>query len=405
MKNKIVAYIFIMISLMIMIVFIVLIYNDGYIFWGNTRIKYDITGQIGDFIGGIIGTLISAAAFWFLYLTLNEQRDSFYKERLESRLFELIKLHRDNVAELKFDGNKLYQDNDSLFIERRMYEGKAVFRVIFNQFVMCRNELKPFFQRKDDIYDPNYRKEISKIPYVIDNKIDIYTLAQIDICYNIVFYGVGNEGVIILKQLFKGKYNEKFICDMLNFITLKPAYDCAKFKKWKYIANRSSLEKRMELVNKIYEWRKKDNKKALKHYDEMVKFDNKHVKYYGGHQFRLGHYFRNAFQIIKYINEQTKIDYRIKYDYMKIFRAQLSNYEQAVLFFNSLSQKGRTWEILPDINKDLKQYAKHDFELITKYNLIKNVPEEKLYGIYFKKFYPEVEYENEREKKHRKSYK
>ncbi|PTS95661.1 hypothetical protein DBR11_21010 [Pedobacter sp. HMWF019] len=76
--------------------------------------KFDATatGQFGDFIGGVIGTVINAFAFYFLYLTLTEQkkateeqktatdnqriatydqRKAFELERFESKFFELVK--------------------------------------------------------------------------------------------------------------------------------------------------------------------------------------------------------------------------------------------------------------------------------------------------------------------------
>src|SRR5687768_9371028 len=71
---------------------------DGYWIWGDEKTRYDVTGQIGDFIGGVIGTMISGAGFYFLYLTFREQRlafvaqgNAFTKERLESKFFEMIK--------------------------------------------------------------------------------------------------------------------------------------------------------------------------------------------------------------------------------------------------------------------------------------------------------------------------
>src|SRR5690606_12016067 len=144
----------------------------------HSDIKFDVTGQVGDFIGGVIGTIISAAGFYFLYLTFNDQRKSFERERLESKFFDLIKLHRENVAEMKFDGTKLKEDEDSLFIENTIYEGKSVFKVIFNQFVICKNELNPFF-KKLKMFKPEYEEELLKNPFVVKNNINITLLAKV----------------------------------------------------------------------------------------------------------------------------------------------------------------------------------------------------------------------------------
>lgn len=78
-----------------------------------------------------------------------------------------------------------------------------------------------------------------------------------------------------------------------------------------------------------------------------------------GHQSRLGHYFRHLYQTVKYVDEQTiNID---KESYVKIVRAQLSNHEQAIFFFNSISRLGKVWR--DDTN-----------DLVTKYEFIRNLP-------------------------------
>src|SRR5690606_18821008 len=176
MNNKTIANLFIFISLAITGVFLIKMAIEGFNFW-NSGIEYAETGQIGDFIGGVVGTVISAAGFYFLYLTFNEQRKSFEKERLESKFFDLIKLHRENVAELSFDGTKLSEDDDSLFIEKRVYSGKSVFKVIFNQFVICKNELNPFMRRKK-MFLPEYENKLLQNSLVKKHKLDITMLAR-----------------------------------------------------------------------------------------------------------------------------------------------------------------------------------------------------------------------------------
>lgn len=404
MSNKTIANIFIYSSLIILGVFIVRICFDGYSFWGNSDIDFDVTGQVGDFIGGVIGTIISAAGFYFLYLTFNEQRTSFERERLESKFFDLIKLHRENVAELKFDGTKLKEDEDSLFIENTIYEGKSVFKVIFNQFIICKNELNPFF-KKEKMFRPEYEEELMKNPYIIQNKINITVLAKVDICYCIVFYGLSSEGLLILEEIFKKKYKDKFVNDILRFISLKPSNDEDILEKWKVISGRNTRGKRNELVELIYNWRKTKKIPDDSEFSDIVNgYHNRYIKYYGGHQFRLGHYYRHLYQTVKFINTSKNISYKEKYDYIKTLRAQLSTYEQAMLFLNSLSKMGNTWEISPEVDAELKTLAKHDFELITKYNLIKNLPGESIYGIHFKEFYRNVEYESDGMQKQRQTY-
>lgn len=76
--------------------------------------------------------------------------------------------------------------------------------------------------------------------------------------------------------------------------------------------------------------------------------------FYSMHNAKLGHYFRMLFNIINFID---KSDIEDKVFYVKLVRAQISNAEVALLFFNGLSNHG-----------------KNSFKiLIEKYGLLKNL--------------------------------
>ncbi|WP_203296796.1 putative phage abortive infection protein [Luteirhabdus pelagi] len=403
MSNRNIAKTFIWTCLIVLGIFIIRISIDGLVFW-STEIDYSKTGLIGDFIGGVIGTIISAAGFYFLYLTFYEQRSSFERERLESKFFDLVKLQRENVSELSFDASEIAENYDSLFIEKNLYQGKSVFKVVFNQFIMCRNELRPFFKRKK-MFLPEYEKQMMSNNFFKNSSASIKEAALIDICFSIVFYGLSSEGLLILNSIFKTKYKPNFIKDILRYVSLKPAKDTEIFDKWLVVSNRNTRGKKNEIVRKIYDWRKyKSLNEEFEFNDTVENYHNRYIKYYGGHQFRLGHYFRHLYQVVKFINNQKGIDYNEKYGYLKILRAQLSTYEQAVLFLNSISSMGQSWELQPEINPKLNGFKDYDFKLITKYNFIKNIPGDSMYGINFKDFYPLVEYESEQNEKKRPKY-
>lgn len=397
--RKILNYIIIS-SVIIILIFLFKLLFNGYWIWGGV-LDMEATGQVGDFIGGVIGTILSVVGFYFLYITLVEQRksieiqrESFERERLESKFFELVKMHRENVSELQYDSIKHIENGGLIEFRKSEYEGKAVFNIIFNQFIDCRNELDSFFRMKR-VYEPSYKDKLLSNQYVKENNLSLTVLAKIDICYSIVFYGVGSEGLLLLKEKFRGRYKEKFVNDILNFISLKPAENIEILNKWNRVLNKSYKSKKVRLTNDII-YKRQENKfrdPQGSDNDIIENYHNKFIKYYGGHQFRLGHYFRHLFQIVKYINEQEEIAFKVKYEYIKTLRAQLSTYEQAILLLNSLSTMGYPWEIQPEINTSLKSYNVKDFRLITKYNLIKNIPGSTIFGIDFRKIYPEVDYE------------
>ena len=116
-------------------------------------------------------------------------------------------------------------------------------------------------------------------------------------------------------------------------------------------------------------------------------------KYYGGHQHRLGHYFRHLFQSYKFLSLQTFLDADEKYFYGKTLRAQLSTYKQFILLFNSISSLGMKWEYTADIKDLPDDVIFDDFKFITRYNLIKNLPGSQYYDFTYRKFYPRVHFE------------
>ncbi|OFX70097.1 MAG: hypothetical protein A2X12_06330 [Bacteroidetes bacterium GWE2_29_8] len=104
----------------------------------------------------------------------------------------------------------------------------------------------------------------------------------------------------------------------------------------------------------------------------------------------LGMYFRHLYQTVTYIDEVKILSYKEKYHYVKTLRAQLSNEEEIILFFNSISELGSVWEL--DQTDDNKK-------LITKYNLIKHQPSHGI--IHFINYYPDVHYEGAKKTENR----
>lgn len=68
-------------------------------------------GQLGDFVGGFVGTFFALVSVVLLISTLRNQRRSAQVLNFEAKYFELLRLHRDNVAELEVQsitGRKLF---------------------------------------------------------------------------------------------------------------------------------------------------------------------------------------------------------------------------------------------------------------------------------------------------------
>jgi len=88
------------------------------------------------------------------------------------------------------------------------------------------------------------------------------------------------------------------------------------------------------------------------------------------HQADLGHYFRNLYHIFKYVHF-SGVPFPEKHRYANFARAQLSSYELLLLFYNCLSKNGQE-KFKP---------------LVEEYQILKNMPIEKLVHINHKENY------------------
>ena len=268
------------------------------------RVNPSLASNFGSFVGGFIGSLFSLAGVLLLFETLIRQQRIFQRQQFETRFFEMVRFHRENVSEMV---HKIPQE------ENVEVTGRRVFLQMRRQYGEILSLLK---------------KDYSNL---------LTTDEVLDISYLILFFGVGSDSL-----------------DMLR-------YKLSKYKDKK------------EVTEKIIEELRKKKSKGLK------------TVYFGGHQSRLGHYFRHLFQSVKYIDSQSFLSEAEKYEYVKTLRAQFSTEELVIFFFNSLSQLGEQWE---------QAVARSEHKLVTKYKFIKNIPQGFTFGIEPKNYYKfEYEYE------------
>lgn len=302
----------------------------GFIFVFNSSgltcgpINAAIWGQYGDVVGGFVGTIFALVGVLLLYETLNEQRRTYIKQQVEKRFFELLKLHRDNVTEM--------HSNTKV--------GRNVFIVIKDEFHDLYGwVIKWYTLEKSGLTESIWKKKIVQIVYLI------------------IFFGVDNSSTKYLKERISKVIENDTVFSEVEKYCLMP------------------------LINS-HEKRKMENMDKATDQHNYLKFD--------GYQSMLGHYYRHLFQTVKYINEQPTIlfTYKEKYEYIKILRAQLGTYEQALLLYNSISPLGEPWELATTITNE-------NHKLITKYNLLKNIPFGFTKEIDPKDYYPNIFYEND----------
>lgn len=91
-------------------------------------------------------------------------------------------------------------------------------------------------------------------------------------------------------------------------------------------------------------------------------------------------YFRNMYNAIKLIDGSSLFSEREKKDHVKVLRAQLSNAELYILFFNIISRFGKKWV---------------DNNYVVKYQLLQNIPAKYCDGYDPKEFFPDLVFESQ----------
>ncbi|WP_316848967.1 putative phage abortive infection protein [Pedobacter agri] len=377
-------------------------------------ISWDVTGQVGDFFGGVVGTIIAAFGSILIYMSFSEQRKAqdqqlkqfeitladqrqlddqqrteFLKSQIENRFISLLNLHRSNLESIKFS------------VGKGMKEQRDAIDHIVKDVETCFEEIEPFFKNKaaDEIYQHDYLIRCQEIATIRSN-IDLIQLAKIDIAYSLVFYGITVNGVGVAIGQFKKYYDIDFISSLLGVLMLKSRN--VDENKWKKVLHKIDNINILIwfVLDKLEDKKVREEVSQHPFFADMEFLHTNSVDentYYRGYHYYLGHYFRHLFQVVKYIDDQSILDYKAKYEYVKTLRSQLSVIEQYIIFYNSLSFMGREWELNHLIIEDTIGYINKQF--ITKYNFIKNIPDTKVFllDLEITDFYPDVHFEFEKE--------
>jgi len=351
-----------------LLIFLFLIASGGFTFYINTSIWYEF--------GSFIGAFLLAATLLF-------QIRSFRRQQVESKFFEMVKYYRDNVIQMKLR-DPFHDDKH----EETHAEGRKVLKVIFNQYKVARGivdyESIVDINKIDDClrtpkgYNPFFSSQADQKLSSNQKKLFI----ENEIAYLIVYWGVSSGTVKeienwLTKQFkLKDKEKEKNDYPELQTELIRKILKCVAFYKCD-----CDDDCHLEYSDLIYSHLKQTSDRSFTECPNSIK----KTKFFSGHQYQLGHYFRHLYQAVKFIDQQpawlfSKVE---KYEYAKILRAQMSNYEQALLFINSLTVLGRNWEYN---NKERKR-------LITEYHMIKNLPQHFIPNMDPQNYYPDVNYE------------
>lgn len=297
-----------------------------------------------DHIGSFMGGLFALISIFYLIKNLAEQRLITAIQSFESNYLEIVKFCRQQIEQA------CIPNPDSLKKDEQQIKSREIFNLFFFQIENAIEYIRIFMEGKQfsDLFIN--QNEYDRQSQIWGDKLKDRTFSSI--AYIITYIGVRKLNINLLKDKYLSLYNPIYINEILEYF-------------------------RKRLAQYAPEDLKNTRTDRLRQF-EIIDCNDK--EYYG-FQDEIGNYFRLLFQAVNYVDNQQILDYQEKYNYIKILRGQMSNIEEAILFYNSLCDLGLAWEY-EDSKKDL----------ITKYNLIKNIPSG-LTKISLEEFYPNVYYE------------
>lgn len=298
---------------------IIISFLAPYFFTKFSWIDFTKTGQIGDTLGGIMnpfiaigGVLLTYLAFYMQFkanqlqrqqfeiqleedknqfkLERKEQEKQFTKNHFENQFYEMVRLHKENVNEIELEIKKETFHNGNKHIEKTQIKGREAFTHFMEELKIIYYVAKKAFSNKDKDF--------------LMNK-----------AYSIFFHSM----IIYHSNLPNKKDDPETYSLLVNLISIRD-----KFKD-----NPTEYQKHINEDCKEY-----FSKGQLKHH------------LFGGYSSYLAHYYRHLYQTVKFIVSQKEemLSYSQKRNYLRILRSQLSNQEQAMLFYNWKSEFGKNWE-------------------------------------------------------------
>ncbi len=284
-------------------------------------LDFNQTGEIGDTLGGILGPFVAMVAafltfiaFWIQYDAnqqqrnlADQQRKDIKVERFEAKFYEMLRLHRANVDEMEIT-NERHQLRGRKLLMRMFYEFKFIYFA--------------FKQQSEEEFEDRFSPE-----------------RIVELSFKLFLHGLGNNA--------KESVNEKLEGDELKLFESVASY----------------LETSVRLPMRDH-LRTSDPTGYFEYPITLTNGKSFTGKFlyqpFEGHTNRLPHYYRQLYQLAQFIirDNSLELTHEQKYDYIRLIRAQLSNFEQLLLYYNSFAY-GRAW--IRD-------------NILTDYKLIKNLP-------------------------------
>lgn len=300
-------------------------------------------GQVGDFFGGVWGTLIGAVTLLAVLATWYSSRKIDERSKRYQIFAEMLRTHEEIVSSIRL--------------------GALVGRDALSEI------LSEFYGSYEQVSAANTR-----------NSLKLSLSQRIDAAFLLTYYGALPQTAKILKSPYPS-LNSSEICDIIarrrkstyikdirTRLALQLDGDPAERQSWRQsiehcfsILDRSAIPDLEKNALRIVLTKTQHRPHSGIDRGRIVELIETYTmrSEYGGHQNRLSHYFRNLYGAFLYLDEQP-FTRRERQAMAKVLRSKLSNYEQALLALNAISIQGSSWTRTG---------------LIDRYMPIKNIPQ------------------------------
>lgn len=312
---------------------------------GDPDLCFKGTGEIGDTIGGIMGPFVAIIAAFLTFVAfliqydanelqkkeLERQKTIRRREEFEVKLYKMLDDHKENVNQIVAGS---LQGKDA--IPELLGEFSFIYscvHLIFN--VISKSRSLQFVKKQPDLA-LQYLDELYNDPRKA-------LKSQLLLSYYLFFYGRPYHTVE-------------------NMQAGKVLLEDEVYGRLKSLAHVYSTEK--GFTDYVY-----DEDKIIIILPSQYEASHHIMK---GHNDHLGVYFRQLYQTVTFIANADSAIFTEddKYAYAKLLRSNMSDTEQVLLFYNSLSEMGEKW------NKPIgeKEKGREGMGLIARFRLIKNIP-------------------------------
>lgn len=312
------------------------------------------TGQIGDTIGGVMGPVIAIVAsaltflaFWVQYQANQEQRkeiasnkteiarqqEKYLLDKFENELMTKMNFYQETVRSLRYCNHE-----GKVTFKYFLDELKLTYQVIEHCFIQW---LNGGMQNPRPEFEESFRDFCT---YLMKDELNLRSFLT-ETAYALFFYG-------------KTYYPISYTKENQGRVTLMDEL----YKRVKNLEN--SISEGNAFNFSLY----------------MIKGNEKTYRYTApctiiqGHSDQLGQYYRLLFNIAETIDkcDLKGVGYEQKYQYFKQLRCLMTDEEQALFYYNSISTIGRAWNTHRYSNSDDINYD--TMGLVGKYSMIKNLP-------------------------------